>query len=337
MNRQAGVAAAEQSDAWVVQAIVQLAREASIEINVEDVRHLEASRALLAPGTKVYVSHLPKQTWQQTEAACRAVRASGFLPVPHLPVRLIADEDTLDRTLANLVGRAQVEEVLLIAGDYAEAAGPYSAVADLLATAALEKHGLKRVSLAGHPEGHPKVALDELRRAEREKVMLATQAGLDVTLVTQFFFEHTPFLHWVDELRAQGIRARIVAGLAGPAGLPTLVKFAIRCGVGPSVRALTARPSSFMHLIGDHGPEHVVRGLAQARSSGEADFSGIHLFSFGGFLRTCEWLHRVAHGRFTAERPRRLRRHQSRLMTVHHRAQIRISRVHHRASDAVHW
>jgi methylenetetrahydrofolate reductase (NADPH) len=298
MNRHAGGAAAEDSDAWVVQAIVQLAREASIEISVEDVKQLETSRALLAPGTKVYVSHLPKQIWQQTEAACRAVRAAGFLPVPHLPVRLFADEDALDRTLANLVDRSQIDEVLLIAGDYAEAAGPYSTVADVLASAAIGKHGLTRVSLAGYPEGHPKVALDEVRRAEREKVMLATQAGLDVTLVTQFFFDHTPFLQWVGELRAQGIRARVVAGLAGPAGLPTLIRFAIRCGVGPSVRALTARPSSFMHLIGEHGPEQVVRGLAQARSTGEPDFSGIHLFSFGGFLRTCEWLHRVAHGRF---------------------------------------
>jgi methylenetetrahydrofolate reductase (NADPH) len=299
MNRRAGIATAEESDAWVVEAIVQLAREASIEINVDDVRHVGASQALLAPGTKVYVSHLPKQTWRQTEATCRAVRAAGFLPVPHLPVRLIPDADTFDSTLGRLVEGAQVEEVLLIAGDYAQAVGPYSAVADLLASGALEKHGLRRVSLAGHPEGHPKVALEELRRAEREKVVQATQAGLDVTLVTQFFFEHAPFLEWVDELRSQGVRARMVAGLAGPAGLATLLKFAVRCGVGPSVRALSSRPSSFMHLIGDHGPEHVVRGLAQARSSGEADFSGIHLFCFGGYLRTCEWLHRVAHGRFT--------------------------------------
>jgi methylenetetrahydrofolate reductase (NADPH) len=298
MNRRAGVAAAEDSDAWVVQAIVQLAREASIEISVEDVRHLEASRALLAPGTKVYVNHLPKQTWQETEAACRAVRAAGFLPVPHLPVRLIADEETLDRMLVQLVGRAQVEEVLLIAGDYAQAAGPYSAVADLLVTGALEKHGLSKVSLAGHPEGHPKVALGELRRAEREKAALATRAGLEVTLVAQFFFEHAPFVDWVSELRSQGVRARIVGGLAGPAGLATLLKFAMRCGVGPSVRALSARPSSLMHLISEHGPEHVVRGLAQARGGGEANFNGIHMFCFGGYLRTCEWLHRVVNGRF---------------------------------------
>src|SRR5262249_18857051 len=153
-----------------------------------------------------------------------------FLPVPHLPVRLFADETVLDRALASLVvGPSQVDEVLLIAGDYAQPAGPYSMVADVLASAALGKHGLRKVSLAGHPEGHPKVALEEVRRAEREKVMLATQAGLDVTLVTQFFFEHTPFLRWLGELRAGGMRVRVVAGLAGPAGVATLIRFAIRC------------------------------------------------------------------------------------------------------------
>jgi len=61
---------------------------------------------------------------------------------------------------------------------------------------------------------------------------------------------------------------------------------------------LSARPSTFVHLLADHGPEHVVRGLAHARSAGVVDFAGIHLFCFGGYLRTCEWLHRVAHGEF---------------------------------------
>jgi len=296
LNREAGIAEEGVPDGGLVPAIVQLARDASIEINVQDVMDIEPSRALLAPSTKMYVSHLPKQTWQDTEAACRAVRAAGFLPVPHLPVRLVADEGTFDRILAGLVANARVQEVLLVAGDYATPVGPFSTVADLLTTGVLERHGLTRISMAGHPEGHPKVPLDELRRAEREKVMLATQAGFEVTLLTQFFFEHLPFLEWVGELGARGIQARLVGGVAGPARAATLLKFAMRCGVGPSIRALSARPSSFMHLVGDHRPETVVRGLAEARSTGAADFSGIHLFCFGGYLRTCEWLHRVASG-----------------------------------------
>ena len=298
INQQSLSSAAPVSEAALVEAIARLARDASIEINIQDTKHLEASRAWLTPGKKIYVSHLPKQTWQQSEAACIAVRAAGFEPVPHLPVRLIPDAAALHRLLIGLVKSAQVKEVLLIAGDYDAAAGPYSTVADVLRAAALESTGLTRVSLAGHPEGHPKVALAEIRAAEREKARLAARAGLEASLLTQFFFEPRPFLDWVSELRANGVGTRIVAGLAGPARLATLFKFALRCGAGPSMRALGTRPSSFMKLIGDHGPEALLRALAQARASGESDFSGIHLFCFGGYLRTCEWLHSVASGHF---------------------------------------
>jgi len=282
----------------VVADIARLAREASVEINVQDVKHLEASRALLTPGNKIYVSYLPGQTWQQTEAACVAVRAAGFEPVPHVPVRLIQDSVALHRLLASLVESARVNEILLIAGDYDVASGPYSSVAEVLRSAALETTGLTRVSLAGHPEGHPKVPLADIRAAEREKTQLAARAGLEANLLTQFFFEPQPFLDWVRELRASGVGTRVVAGLAGPARLTTLFKFAVRCGAGPSIRALGARPGSLLKLIGDHGPEAVLWALAQARASGESDFSGIHLFCFGGYLRTCKWLHAVTNGRF---------------------------------------
>ena len=295
LHRQEDVNGAHE--AGLVQAIALLAREASIEINVQDVVHLEPSRALLPAGTKVYVSHLPKQNWQETQTACRAVCAAGFRPVPHVPVRLLPGEEAFDRLLAGFVAGG-CDEVLLIAGDYAHPLGPFATVADIITTGLLEKHGLARVSMAGHPEGHPKVSLDEIRRAEREKVMLATQAGLDVSLVTQFFFEHAPFVEWAGNLTTRGIRARFIAGIAGPARSTTLLKFAMRCGVGPSIRALSARPSTFVHLLADHGPEHVARGLANARSTGVVDFAGIHLFCFGGYLRTCGWLQRVACGEF---------------------------------------
>lgn len=283
----------------LVQTIMQLMREASIEINVPDVKHLAASKAMLSPGTKIYVSHLPKQAWLDTEITCRAVQEAGFKAVPHIPVRLIPNAATLEQMLERLVANAHVEEVLLIAGDYPQAAGPYANVSEVLRTGVLTKHGLKRVSVAGHPEGHPKVALEEIRRAEIEKVMLAEQAGLDVTLLTQFFFESTPFLEWAAELRTKGVRAHLVGGLAGPAGLATLFKYALRCGAGPSIRALGTRPSSIMKLMNDHGPEEVVCKLAEARAASGVDFSGVHLFCFGGYLRTCAWLQAITGGRFT--------------------------------------
>ena len=152
--------------------------------------------------------------------------------------------------------------------------------------------------MAGHPEGHPKVALETIRHAEREKAVLAAEAGMQVTLLTQFFFEHEPFIQWAEALRTQGVTARLVGGLAGPASIATLFRFAMRCGAGPSIRALGARPSSLLKLVGDHGPEQVLRGLAEAHRTNANIFDGIHLFCFGGYLRTCRWLNAVASGQF---------------------------------------
>jgi methylenetetrahydrofolate reductase (NADPH) len=220
-------------------------------------------------------------------------------PVPHIPVRLLTDAQALDQLIGRLVGEGRAEEVLLLSGDYERAVGPYSRVEDVLSTGVLAKYGLRRVSFAGHPEGHPKVPLEELRRAERAKVLGAISSRLGVRMVTQFFFEPEPFFSWAKQLGNVDAQAELVAGLAGPARLSTLFKFALRCGAGPSIRALGAHPSAVTKLLGEHGPQNVLRGLAEARSSGACHFRGIHLFCFGGYLRTCQWLHRVAMGEFT--------------------------------------
>lgn len=280
----------------VAHAIVQLAREASIEINVQDLDHLEASRRLLSPGKRVYVSHLPKQRWEDTWRACREVNGVGFEAIPHIPVRLIASETELD-TILGRAAHAGVKEVLLISGDYPQPAGPYGVVADVLRTGKLQQHGFARGSFAGHPEGHPMVPREEIRRAELEKAKLADELGLGTTFVTQFFFEAAPFLQWATEFRSRGVRqARLVAGLSGPAGIATLLKFAKRCGVGPSMRALVARPSAFTKLLSDYGPEEIVFDLAREYTPDAPIFNGLHFFCFGGYLKTCEWLSQVASG-----------------------------------------
>lgn len=280
--------------------IAGLARECSIEMNVQDADQLRRARALLPPGKKVYVSHLPKQTWQQTLDACHDVREVGFEPVPHVPVRLLDSQRTLEEFLHQAASRAEVAEILLISGDYPQASGPYSTVAEVLRTGKLSELGLRRISMAGHPEGHPQVPLVEIRRAEREKAELAQAAGLQATLLTQFFFEAPPFLEWAAGLRADGVSARLVAGLSGPASAATLFRYAVRCGIGPSIRALGARPTSMVKLIGEHGPEKLMRTLAGV--SRPDVYDGLHFFTFGGFLRTCEWLQRVGAGEFTLDR-----------------------------------
>ena len=125
-------------------------------------------------------------------------------------------------------------------------------------------------------------------------------AGIELGFVTQFAFDAEPIVQWTNDMRSRGLRNPIHIGLAGPAKLTTLVQYALRCGVGPSVKALSGRAASFGRLLGQHGPEALVRELARARERG-LEIDGIHLFSFGGLARTCKWIRAVEDGRISPD------------------------------------
>jgi methylenetetrahydrofolate reductase (NADPH) len=269
-----------------------------VEITWHDSSRLKACHPFLARGALAYVSFVPGQTWRETISACVAARAAGLDPVPHIPARELSSVEALDNLLTQLTSRAGVRRVLLVGGDRSVPAGPFAQSLDVLRSGMLARNGIREVAVAAHPEGHPRIAEAELRRAEREKIAYAAQQGIELTFVTQFFFDAVPFLSWVREMRAQDVRVRIVAGLAGPASLATLFKYALRCGVGPSIRALGTRPSALAGLIGDRGPESVVRAIARSAAEPGIEPVGIHLYSFGGLARTCAWIDAVAHGRF---------------------------------------
>jgi len=280
--------------------IVQLCQDASVEMTIHDALKLQEVATLLPAASRVFISHLPRQSWQETVDAAVAVNKCGLTPVPHVPVRQIASARELDQLLEQVASEAGVNHVLLIAGDRAQPAGPFACSSDVLRTGVLEQHGITRVSMAAHPEGHPQLSSEVLRASELEKIACAERAGLDAGFVTQFAFDSAPIVEWASELRVRGVRNAIRIGLAGPARLPTLLQYALRCGIGPSIRALTGHGAALGRLLGERGPEDVVRDLARARNEG-LEIEGIHLFCFGGLLRTCRWIRDVAEGRFTLD------------------------------------
>jgi methylenetetrahydrofolate reductase (NADPH) len=154
----------------------------------------------------------------------------------------------------------------------------------------IETHGITRLSLAGHPEGHP-----FLRQADALKVLAAwrdwgRQTCIGVDVVTQFCFESAPILQWIAELTQENIDLPVIVGLAGPATPATLTKFALRCGIGNSIRALRSQIGRFGRLLTDTGPDDVVRGLRFAPAAATAPIAGFHLFPFGGLRKAGEWL-----------------------------------------------
>ena len=297
MNADRSTAALARIDAAAIDLeLRRLAATASIEIGVRDRERVEQGVEHLGEGRRLFISHMPGQTWEATLDVCRAVRQARMQPVPHLPVRLIESHDALRTLLARLADAAQIEEVLLIAGDYPAARGPFPTVSDVLALGTLEQHGVRAVSLAGHPEGHPKVELDVVRRAEVAKCALARAHGLQVAAVTQFVFDAAPFLAWAAAFRSASPDTHICCGVAGPATLATLLKFGVACGVGPSLRALHAHGGALRNLLGVQTPDRLMRQLAEANVAGACRTDGVHVFSFGGYLKTAAWLHALAEG-----------------------------------------
>src|SRR5262245_4514950 len=168
--------------------IIRLAQRASVEMTVHDAPKLAECQSILQAGSRLYISHLPGQEWEATIATAAQVRGHGFDPVPHVPVRKLASHEELEQVLEQLARRAGVKQILLIAGDVKEPAGPFTESSTVMKSGLLGDYGITRLSVAGHPEGHPAVSEAETRNAEVAKSALAGELGLELTFVTQFLF-----------------------------------------------------------------------------------------------------------------------------------------------------
>jgi len=222
------------------------------------------------------------------------LRRAGLVPVPHIGARHIESTDQLERLAARLAGDAGVDRILVIGGDRAMPAGPYDSSLAVMQSEVFQKLGIARIAIAGFPEGNPNVSDGALDEALNAKLNFARAAGLQIAIVTQFCFEAAPIVEWLRRIRARGINVPVRVGLAGPAGLLTLGRYAVRCGIGNSLRVLTEKPT-FAKLLVEKGPEPIIRGIAGAVGAENAahlpfGIAGLHFFVFGGFNKTVDWI-----------------------------------------------
>jgi methylenetetrahydrofolate reductase (NADPH) len=269
--------------------LAALLPSASVEVSSHG-GQLEGLRDNFPAGCDVTITFLPGDNVRSNVETAAALRQAGYNPVPHIAAREIASRESLDDFLARLHGEADVRRVLLIAGDVAGARGPFKASRDLAATGLLQTHGITSVSVAGHPEGHP--FLDEAATFQVLQTWqdFSRDSGIHTDILTQFCFESAPILSWLGQLKAHDVALPVIIGLAGPATPATLTKFALRCGIGNSMRALRNQIGRFGRLLIDTGPDEVMRGLEAAPPDATAAIAGFHLFPFGGLRKAGAWL-----------------------------------------------
>jgi methylenetetrahydrofolate reductase (NADH) len=275
--------------------LTALLSSASVEVSSRG-HQLQELPDHFAPGTDVTITFLPGDNYRHNLETASALRRAGFNPVPHIAAREMPSREALDDFLTRARDEADVTRILLIAGDVAAAKGPFKSSLDVAARGLIEARGIASVSVAGHPEGHPFLDGDAAFDGLAAWWEWGRRTGIHVNVVTQFCFESAPILGWIDGLSLRRIDLPVIVGLAGPATPATLTKFALRCGIGNSMRALRGQIGRFGRLLIDTGPDDVMRGLRAAPSTAAASIAGFHLFPFGGLRKSADWLRNYDRG-----------------------------------------
>jgi methylenetetrahydrofolate reductase (NADPH) len=271
----------------------------SIETTVREGQRVGRFADIVPAGTKLFIAHVPGTDPADTVTLATRLRNEGMEPVPHVVARRIERLALLDDFLGRLAGDAGVQQILVVAGDVSEPVGALTSGLEILESGLVEKHGIRKVGVAGHPEGHRDVADDALRDALRRKNEYARRTGAQVQIVTQFTFSADPVISWEASHRADIGELPVVVGLPGLATTKTLLKYAIDCGVGASLQAFSKRAASLTKLLTVSAPDDIVVGLARHKAqSAQSPLTGVHFFPFGGLKRTAEWVNKLSTGDF---------------------------------------
>jgi methylenetetrahydrofolate reductase (NADPH) len=269
-------------------------KDYSIEVMPRTAEKVEDFTALLPAGTRVYIAHIEGTPIEDMVATAKRLNAEGYRVMPHFPARIIKDRAMLADWIARYQGEANVKQALLLAGGVAQPHGDFDSSMQLMETGLFDEAGFERLHVAGHPEGNRDIDADgsmtNVTAALRWKNDFQSRTDAKLAIATQFAFEAKPIIKWADSLAAEGITLPIHIGIAGPAKLQTLIKFAIACGVGPSLKVLQKRARDVTKLLLPFEPTDVVGELA-AHKAANPDFNitNVHFFPLGGIKTNATW------------------------------------------------
>ena len=271
--------------------LAELIAASSIEISPRELHKAPEVAALLPATTCVYVPSLPGLPLSRTLEVLGAIRAAGLDPVPHVSARRVPGRDELRDFLKRATHEFGVHRVMLIGGDERAPRGPYRDSLEILEEGVLAASGVKEIGVAGYPEGHPAIPAREIGAAFEKKLKLAREQGLGLYVVTQFSFSPARMIEFAADLERGAPGVPLYAGIAGPTDPAALARYAQRCGVSASLRALRTLGTGIAKLVTHTDPSEAVHAMARYTASRESSsVVGLHFYSFGGAVRTAEWM-----------------------------------------------
>jgi len=277
--------------------ISKLIKNFSIEVMPRTLGKLENIENLWPKNTRVYIAHLEGTTIEDMLITAKRIKSARFVPMPHFPARIIKDNKVLEDWI-NRYSEIGVNEALILAGGVDRPLGNLSNSMELLSTGLFEKYGFERLHVAGHPEGNKDIdpigSDINVMNALKWKQDYSKDTKAKMSIATQFLFESKPVIDWANKLLSNGITLPINVGIAGPAKLQTMIKFAIACGVGPSLRVLERRAKDITKLLFPFEPTSILTELADYKESNpNTNIEGIHFFPLGGIEKSSDFIKNI--------------------------------------------
>ena len=283
----------------IISAANQAAKiSASVEISpkhaIEGVGERADLKSLIPAATKVYVTDIATHDAAAMAKSCEKLAEQGLIAVPHLAARRLKNIADLEDRVKRYAD-AGVDDVLVVGGSPDRIAGDITSTMEVLASGILDANGIKNIAIAGHPEGSPDFTDEVALAALRLKQQFSERSDAQLRIVTQFGFDPEAFINWAEGLKENGIDLPVHLGVAGPAKITTLIKFAAMCGVGNSINFLKKRASVLTALTSAHSAEATVGPIeahvqAAELAGKKTAICGIHAFPFGGIEKTATWL-----------------------------------------------
>ncbi|PRD45383.1 5,10-methylenetetrahydrofolate reductase [Phyllobacterium phragmitis] len=275
---------------------------ASIELAPKQVIESQDLPGLFPTGSRVYITDIGTDTVDTLTAAAKRVSDLGYKPVPHFACRRLTTRTALETRIRRSAQEAGVTDVLVIGGGLDRPAGDFNSTMQVLETGFFDRYGITEMGVAGHPEGSPEFSEAVAMEALRLKKNFGERTGAKLRVVTQFGFDAERFIAWAEGLREAGVDLPVHLGVAGPAKITTLIKYAAMCGVGNSITFLKKNAFALTALATTHSPEGVVGPIERhVLDNPPSNIKQVHVFPFGGIKKASEWL--VERGSWPSSEP----------------------------------
>jgi methylenetetrahydrofolate reductase (NADPH) len=112
-----------------------------------------------------------------------------------------------------------------------------------------------------------------------------------MAIATQFAFDAKPIAAWAERLQGRRHHAcRSMSASPARRKLQTLIKFAVACGVGPSLKVLQKRAMDMSKLLLPYEPTEVLAELAAYKAENpDSLIEKVHFFPLGGIKTNANW------------------------------------------------